>query len=440
MIGRVLAWGGATLVAGALGFAILAWRPAIAPAAVPDRASFPAEEVRRGAVLASAGFCATCHTRDGGGYNGGGKPVATPFGTIYGSNITPDPETGIGAWTRAAFDRSMRDGVSRDGRHLYPAFPYTHFVGLTEADLGALYAFTMTRDPVRAETPAPELPFPLTVRPLLAGWKLLFGRSPAGRSPAPSADPARGEAWNRGRYLAEALAHCGACHTPRNVLGAEIASRVYEGGEADDWWSPPLHPSSPAPLAWSEESLFNYLRSWDERHGGGEGPMKPVVAGLSRLPEADLRALAIYTKSLYGPERASDPPRSQAILARSGPVRRSAAVDRGELVYRGACANCHESGAAVPFTVRSLGQHTSVAGPDPRNLLHAVLNGLHPVDGAVGAIMPAFRDVLSEGELVDLLAYSRARFTDEPDWPDAAAQVRRLSARGGSASPKGGTP
>src|SRR4051812_18556429 len=215
-VGRVLLGLAAVVVLGGGAFLALAWRPAIDPVEPPERASFDPARVTKGAELAAVGDCGRCHTVEGGAAYAGGYPLATPFGTIYATNITPDPETGIGRWSEAAFRRAMREGVDREGRHLYPAFPYDHFTLLTDDDDNALYAYFMTREPVRARTPANDIPFPLNLRVAIAGWKLLFFK------PGPyQPDMAKSEAWNHGAYLAEGLAHCGACHTPRNGLGAE---------------------------------------------------------------------------------------------------------------------------------------------------------------------------------------------------------------------------
>jgi mono/diheme cytochrome c family protein len=405
----------------AVGFVFLAWRPAVDPVAPPGKASFEPALVRKGAELAAMGYCSSCHTPANGRSFAGGRPMATPFGTIYGTNITPDPETGIGRWSQAAFNRAMRDGLDREGRHLYPAFPYDHFTQLTDDDLRALYAYLMTRDPVRATTPANDLAFPYNLRPLLAGWKLLF----LSKGPLPP-DASKGEPWNRGRYLAEALSHCSACHSPRNRLGAEDTGKRYDGGEAEGWWAPPLNQTSPAPVPWTEASLFDYLRSWDAQHGGAVGPMDPVSGNLGQAPEQDVRAMATYIASVFGPPSAERQKRTEAIIARKDVRPGDPAVAQGAAIYAGACAGCHESGGQVPFTVRSLAQHTVLVAPDPRNVLHVILKGIQPPERKVGGIMPAFGDTLTEPQLVALLTYLRARFSDQPPWPNVEAEIRRI--------------
>jgi mono/diheme cytochrome c family protein len=416
----------AALLVIAVVVAAVIWKPAIVPVSTPQRDAFAPELVRHGSQLAAAGFCTSCHTgRDGNGF-AGGRPLATPFGTIYGSNITPDRDTGIGTWSLAAFTRAMRDGVDASGRFLYPAFPYNHFTGLSDGDIGALYAFLMTRTPVRAQTPAPDLPFPYNLRPILAGWNLLFLRQgPLER------DPAQSETWNRGRYLVEALAHCSACHSPLNRFGAEQRGRYFAGGEAEGWWAPPLDRSSLAPVPWTEENLFNYLRSWDSAHGGGVGPMQPVVEGLGQLPPEDVRAIASYVAGFLGPSTPDRARRTDAIASRAEPSRSDPAVDRGAQVFRGTCATCHESGATVPFTVASLAQHTALAAPDPRNVIRVILGGIQPAEGEVGGFMPAFQGTLTEAQTADLVAYLRARFSDEPAWSNLPDAVHRIAQEGG---------
>ena len=256
----------------AVGAAVLPWR-AIAPIAPPDASVYSAATIARGKQLAALGDCAVCHTVTNGILNAGGRPIETPFGTIYSTNITPDAETGIGTWSYPAFERSMREGVHRDGRQLYPAFPYTHFSKTTDADLQALYAYLMAQAPVRTEMPNNTLTFPFNLRPLLAGWNALFHRPGLFQ-----ADATKSEVWNRGAYLVEGLGHCSACHSPRNAVGAEKHNAYLAGGFAEGWEAPALTSLSQAPIPWSEDELYAYLRSGESRfHGTAAGPMAPIV-------------------------------------------------------------------------------------------------------------------------------------------------------------------
>ena len=275
--------------------AVIAWviahPPAIDPVAPPAASSFPADLVDRGRVLARIGDCGVCHTRpDGGAAFAGGRALPTPFGTIYARNITPDMKTGLGTWSRAAFARAMREGVSPDGQFIYPAHPYDHFTLLTDDDLAALYAYVMTRAPVDAPIPVAGLRFPFNQRQLMAGWNLLFLR----RGPY-QPDPKQSTEWNRGAYLVEGAGHCGACHTPRNIMGAEQKDRAFAGAMAEDWYAPPLDGNSLALLPWTVDSLQTYLsRGHEPRHGVAGGPMADVAANLGDAPAADVQAMATY--------------------------------------------------------------------------------------------------------------------------------------------------
>ncbi len=322
------------------GFVWFAWHGAIAPITPPARSAFDPAAIDRGARLAALGDCISCHTVPGGTPFAGGRGVQTPFGTIYASNITPDPATGIGAWSEAAFRRAMHEGVDRDGHQLYPAFPYDHFTLLTEADDADLYAFLMTRAPVQADTPSDDLPFPLNIRALLAGWKLLFFR-PASFQP----DPAQSAAWNRGAYLAQGLAHCGACHTPRNFLGAEKSGRRFAGGDAQGWSAYALDAASPAPEPWTADAIYAFLRrGWQAAHGVALGPMGEVTHNLAGAPDDDVRAIATYVASFLGTPQ-SHPASPPALAAAPG-----------EALYRGACASCHEGSRGPPFGGIDLGK------------------------------------------------------------------------------------
>lgn len=420
---RLLAGLASVALAGmvAMGYA---WEPEIPAIARPGPRSFEPAEVERGAALASIGDCAVCHTNADGAAYAGGRPLPTPFGTMYVTNITPDEATGIGRWSREAFRRAMRRGVGRDGRHLYPALPYEHFTHATDADLDAIYAFLMTRDPVDATPPANDLIPPLGFRPVLAGWKLLFLRE----GPLPPA-PGRSEEWQRGAYLAEGLGHCGGCHTPRNLAGAERRDRALAGGVAEGYDAPPLDARNPAAGRWSVEALTTYLRTGAHRdHGMAGGPMGPVVHGLSRVPEAEVRAIAVYIAS-----RMQEGLPASAAAAPSAPGDRAAeagrAHPRGASLFDGACGGCHGAGAPMLAQDRpDLAVVTALRAPDATNAIQAVLRGMPAPLGPDRPLMPAFADGLTDRQVAEILSYARARFTDRPNWaglPDAVARVRK---------------
>lgn len=416
----------AALCAAAIGIgaAVLPWR-AIAPIARPDASVYSAATIARGQQLAALGDCAVCHTSANGILNAGGKPLPTPFGTIYSTNITPDVETGIGAWSYPAFERAMREGIHRDGRHLYPAFPYTHFARTTDADMQALYAYLMAQPAVRAETPPNALAFPFNVRPLMAGWNALFHKADTFQP-----DPAKSEIWNRGAYLVEGLGHCSACHSPRNALGAEKANAYLAGGFAEGWEAPALTSLSQAPIPWSEDELYAYLRNGESRlHGVAAGPMAPVVKELAALPDSDIRAMAVYLGSFN--DTAIDKPAQQTLAARleaSTGTRASAASSIGARLYQGACAVCHEVGGAPLFGSRpSLALNSNLHSAVPDNLIQLILHGIAKPTATDLGYMPAFKDSLSDGQVAELATYLRRQFApDKPAWTGIQAAVGRI--------------
>jgi mono/diheme cytochrome c family protein len=402
-------------IAGAVAAFALIWRPAIAAIELPPaQNSFDAALVKRGRDLAAIGNCNDCHTARGDKAFAGGVAVPTPFGTIFSSNITPDAATGIGRWSEAAFRRAMRSGVDRDGRHLYPTFPYDHFTNVTDADDQALYAFLMTRPPVRAPARANQLSFPLDQRFVIAGWKLLFLRHGTYQP-----DSTQSAEWNRGAYLVEGLAHCGACHTPRNALGAERASAPFSGGDVDDWHAYAINAQSPAPVPWDADALFVYLRDgWHPDHGVARGPMAQVVRNLSEVPQSDIRAIATYMAGVFGVPTPDRKLQGEAVLAqaKSNSVPSPPANEAGASIYAAACATCHESGRALPYGGVNLGLSTAISSPDPRNAANIVLSGVRPVEGERSPIMPGFASSMNDGQITALLNYLRARFSNQPAW------------------------
>ena len=422
----------AVAVAGAVAAFGIAWHPALAPVEPPAASAFDPAVVARGAGLAALGNCAGCHSAPGRPAFSGGLPVDTPFGAIYASNITPDPETGIGRWSEAAFRRAMREGLDREGRNLYPAFPYNHYTLVSDADDAALYAYLMTRRPASAAVPSPALPFPLNVRTVMAGWNLLFFRAGAF-----TPDPARSPEWNRGAYLVEGLGHCGACHTPHNGLGAEKGGEHLAGGMAEGWNAYALNAASPAPVPWTVEALSFYLgHGWQAVHGVARGPMALVTVNLGGVSDAETRAMAVYLVSLMGrsPEAAAPAPAPVAALppASAGSQVAVAATtdDRAAMLYAGACASCHESGRPQPYGGLSLGLSTAVHAPDPSNVVTVTLRGLAAPAGAAGPIMPGFAGALDDADIAALLAYIRADIAHAAPWPDLAATVKRAREAG----------
>jgi mono/diheme cytochrome c family protein len=401
--------------------------PALAPMAPPLPGFFPPALVARGATLAKLGDCAVCHTAQGGEPYAGGRPISTPFGTIFATNITPDPETGIGTWSLAAFRRALRDGIARNGKRLYPALPYTHFTHATDPDIAALYAFMMTRQPVHQPMPPNRLLFPLGWRPLLGGWDLLFLRHGVWRP-----DTSKSKAWNRGAYLVEAIGHCGACHTPRNALGAEREGDALAGGVAEGWYAPPLQGNSPAPLPWTVAELEAYLRTGvDARHGAAAGPMIAVTQALGTVPLSDVHAIAVYIASRM-PVVSSPSGMAMAEPSSPQPPPRRMLDTKSSAIFAGACAACH--GGDAPMTrngTPSLALSTAVNAATPRDVVNIILDGLPWREGQAAPYMPGFAGVLTDADIADLAAYVRARYTTRRPWHDVAAAAQTARQEGG---------
>ncbi|CCE00615.1 molybdopterin cofactor-binding domain-containing protein [Bradyrhizobium sp. STM 3809] len=408
--------------------AVLPWR-AIAPITRPDPSVYSAATIARGEALAALGNCAVCHTADGGLINAGGRALDTPFGTLFSTNITPDVETGIGAWSYPAFERAMREGVHRDGRQLYPAFPYTHFARSSDADLQALYAYLMAQAPVRQQAPDNALRFPFNLRPLVAGWNALFHSTQPFKP-----DPTKSEQWNRGFYLVESLGHCSACHSPRNAFGAEQRDAYLAGGFADGWEAPALTSLSAAPIPWSEDELYTYLRTGQSRfHGVAAGPMAPIVKDLATLADADIRAMATYLASFQAPS--PEPAKLEALASDlEARTRVTSASSPAARLYLGACAVCHEVGGLPLFGARpSLALNSNLHSATPDNLIQVILHGImKPASSDLG-YMPAFKDHLSDAQLGELVSYLRGQFApDKPAWTgveDAVGRIRSTTSR-----------
>lgn len=416
-------------------FAWIAYSPELAAIARPNPASFDKELVARGERLAGYGNCHVCHTRTGGRPYAGGLPLPTPFGVIHTTNITPDVATGIGAWSEQAFIRAMREGVDRSGRHLYPAFPYDYFARVTEADLKAIYAFLMTRPPVSQPVPENTLSFPFNIRPLMAGWKLLFLDKGEFKN-----DPAKDKEWNRGGYLVEGLGHCGACHTPRNAFGAapKTGAEAYGGAIVEGWYAPPLNAGAPNPVPWTQKSLVNYLiDGWDQHHGIAAGPMTPVVNDLSEQNEDDVFAMATYLMSLRGaprPAAAQEAATAEAVAQanklewghpEAPPIPNDPVMQRGARVFETQCANCHKQGGKpVPLALTTIAN-----AADAGSLIAVTLHGIQPPRGALDRSMPARAIQISDEEMVALATFVRARFTKKPAWTGMDELVRRIRAR-----------
>jgi mono/diheme cytochrome c family protein len=414
----------AVVVTAAGAFAWATRHPVIEPlAAPPPAAQFDAATVERGEALAEMGYCAVCHTKPGGQPFAGGLAMPTPFGTIHSTNITPDPETGIGRWSEAAFRRAMHEGIDREGRYLYPAFPYDHFTRVTDDDIRAVYAYLMKQRPVKATAPANDLPFPFDQRILLAGWNLLFFEQGRFRP-----DPTKDAAWNRGAYLVEGLGHCGSCHTPRNILGGLDDSRKFAGGDVDGWHGTALNQQSPSPLPWTVEAMVNYLLDGrDPKHGIAAGKMTSVVNMMENQSEKDMEAIAAYIVSFQvgrppaGDAEAFAEQRQLTNVPGAAPIAVDPALQAGRDIFMRSCVNCHRKGErATPLALTS-----TVNGPDPRNVMQIALHGIRPPKGSRDFTMPAAA-WMSEKDLVDVTRFVRAQFSRKEPWPNLEAAAREV--------------
>jgi len=389
-------------------------------------ASFDRKLAARGETLAQLGSCATCHTREGGQPYAGGRALTTPFGTIYSSNITPDVEKGIGGWTLAAFTRAMREGISRTGTHLYPAFPYDHFARVHDDDIAAIYAHIMRNvDAVAESAPTTNLGFPFNIRQGLVLWKAFYLPPPL-----PS-DPTKDAEWNRGAYLVEGLGHCGACHTPRNFLGAlKSGADTYGGALVNGWYAPALNKTSPAPIPWTKKALVNYLMDgWDAQHGLAGGSMTAVSNALREQNEDDVFAIAAYVMSLQAPARAPTEQQARERSAKAfadaveaaepAELKQDASLQLGANIFNARCVECHKpSGRSAPLALGS-----AIHLPDPINVVRVIIEGIKPPEGSLGRSMTAFGQQLSDAEIAAVTRYIRARFSQGPAWRDVEAKV-----------------
>jgi nicotinate dehydrogenase subunit B len=426
---RLPLWSRAGLLfAGVLGTAaaLVGWRPVIAPVAQTSSSIYTAEIIERGRQLAAAGDCAVCHTTEGGMPNAGGRAMPTPFGTIYTTNITPDAQTGIGQWSFSAFQRAMREGVSRDGHHLYPAFPYTSFAKMSDDDLTALYAYLMSQPAIASAPPQTQLKFPFNVRALMAGWNGLFHDATALQPLAQQSSE-----WNRGAYLVNGVGHCSACHSPRNAFGAEQGGKAFlRGGTIDGWEAPALTALSQAPVPWSADELFRYLRGGHTlHHGTVAGPMAPVVRELGALPDTDIRAMATYLADFNTP--AADEAALANSLVALAAAGQPALLGTGQRLFEGACSACHHEGDGPKLigVNAPLALYSSLHSDSPDNLLRAIFEGVRePATRDIG-FMPSFRFALSDAQVADLAAFMRARYAPgKAPWAGLEAAAARVRA------------
>ena len=373
-----------------------------------------APQLRRGQYLVAAGDCLSCHLRDGGEPFAGGLGLNTPFGVIYTSNITPDRETGIGAWTADQFYRAMHDGKSSQGHDLYPAFPYPWFKLVSREDDDAIFAYLMSLPAVSYTAPKNDLAFPLNFRSFVGAWNLLFLDSHDFQT-----DPEQSAEWNRGAYLVNGLGHCGGCHTPKNSFGADKSKQELHGGKLDDWVAPDLTGNTRIGLGdWSVDDIAEFLGTGRNVHAAAGGAMADVISySTSLLSDADRRAIAVYLKSQ---------PASAGIES-SAPE--AGAMRRGAAIYSDACASCHlDDGVGQSRLFPPLGKDAMLQQPDPTGLEHLILAGTRIGVSASRPSplgMPSFAWKLTDQEIADVSTFIRNSWGNEAA-PVAASGVAEL--------------
>lgn len=374
--------------------------------AATDGQSF--DQISRGRYLATVGDCAACHTTPGEKPYAGGRPLATPFGTLLAPNLTPDRETGIGDWSDDQFVDALRIGRGHGGGHLYPAMPYTYYTKVTRDDALAIRAYLATLEPVRNKVIANQLPFPFSIRLSMAAWNQLFF-TPGTFKPiaGKSAD------WNRGAYLVEGLAHCGMCHTAKNFLGGDKTSHSLQGGILQGWFSPNLTGDPHVGIGgWSADDIVDYLQTGHNQLAAASGPMAEVVTdSTSQMSREDLAAMATYLKDTQAGGGSSPTP-----VAGDDPAMRA-----GQTVYVANCTACHGAdGTGVSGLFPALKGSPSAQSVEPTSLIRVVIEGAQSVatDRApTGASMPAFGWKLSDDEVAAVVTYIRN------SWGNAAAAV-----------------
>jgi mono/diheme cytochrome c family protein len=356
------------------------------------------EQIQHGRYLTIVGDCAACHTLPGSGHNfAGGRAIETPFGQILAPNITPDSETGIGAWTDDEFVNALTKGTGRDGKRLYPAMPYTYYTKLTHDDALAIRAYLNTVAAVRHPVNPNQLPFPFNIRASLIGWDTLFF-TPGAFKP----DPNKSAEWNRGAYLAEGLAHCNACHTPKNFLGGDKTSESLRGYALQGWFAPDITNNSPRGLGgWSADEIAAYLKTGHNSSSAATGLMAEAVErSTSQMTDADLKAIAAYLK---------DTPTQNENAGAAKPDQ--ATMKLGAAIYADECSGCHTAnGQGASGLFPSLKGSPVVQQTDPTSLLHVVLRGARSAatDGApTGAAMPQFAWILNDAQVAAVLTYIR---------------------------------
>ena len=382
-------------------------------------------QIERGRYLAIAGDCASCHTVPGSGQPfAGGRAIETPFGVVVGANITPDPQTGIGAWSDELFVRALREGKRHNGQLLYPAMPYPYYTKLTESDALAIRAYLNTVKPVRNAVVSNKLPFPFDVREGMTAWNAVYFKNGEFKP-----NPTKSAEWNCGAYLVEGLGHCGACHTPKTTLGGDDRGRALQGYVLQGWFAPNITNDNERGLGgWSVADIVAYLKNGHNMTTASTGIMaEEITLSSSQMSDADLTAIATYLKDLPG--QTASPP---AAVSDSDPR-----MTAGGAIYADECSACHgPDGKGVPYLFPSLAGSPNVRSADPASLIRVLIEGARSVATAgepTGPGMPSFAWKLSDDQAAAVLTYIRN------SWGSSApavgpGQVEQARARAAMAS------
>lgn len=369
--------------------------------------------VERGQYLARAADCDACHSVEGREPFSGGVAFTLPFGTLYSPNITSDKETGIGAWSDADFLNAIHKGVAPDGTRLYPAFPYAAYTLMTDSDALAIKAYLFSLPPVHAPTPPNTFTFPYNQRWLMMFWSAFFN---SGQRFMP--DPGRSPEWNRGAYLAEAMAHCGDCHTPRNLAQALDNRRKFAGAIAAGWNAYDITQDKTSGIgSWSDDALAAFLSTGHAPgYGTASGPMGEAIdKSLMYLDPGDIKALVAYLRAIPA---IADPalPAPKADPAPVSPAEGVAVTDkRGKAIFAGACQGCHGwTGESPVLAYASLTGGRAVNDPSARNVAQVIVWGVRRQGPDGPVVMPAFGKAYSDVEIAALANYVTARFGAAP--------------------------
>lgn len=379
--------------------------------ATPEEAAIAAKlhdpgVIAQGRYLATAGDCVSCHTARGGQAYAGGRMLPTPYGAIPAPNITPDPDTGIGAWNFAEFWRALHNGIGRSGEPLYPAFSYTSFTKMTRDDAIAIFAYLRSLPPVHQPNTPLALRFPYNLRSTLTAWRAVYFKPGVYQAVA-----TQSAAWNRGAYLVQGLGHCNECHAARGVWGGVSSNASLSGGRIpeQDWYAPDLSTQANGGLqGWSRQDIIDVLKTGQSAKGVAVGPMADVVASSTQyLRDDDLQAIADYLLAL--------PPRMAPLPMHAGVDSKSLAA-RGHAIYVERCADCHGAdGAGIPGVYPPLDGNVSIVEPTGINAMRVVLLGGFPPVTAGNRrpySMPPYAQQLSDADVAAVVTYIRQAWSN----------------------------